>query len=246
MTATSSAVAQLPKSKPDLRQAMQLFGRELLAALACAQTGTIQSFDPDKQLAEVAFTADMVVGYKQSQGGTMTPVTKPYPLLGSVPVMFLGGNGAALTFPIVAGDNCLLVFLDRDSDVWLTSGQTGMAPNTNRLHALSDAIAIVGLRPGTNPLAAFSATDAQLYGPDGATGPIVSLGEGKVRVANNGGSLFTCLSDLMTSLGDLISTLKAWEDTHGDTPNPATIAALNNVQTEFDNVNTEIGNLLKV
>jgi hypothetical protein len=161
-----SRTATLPKTRPDLRQAMTLFAREVLAALASAQSGTVQAFyKGPPQTVDVAFNSSIVVGYETSASGQVTPVTRNYPLLPGVPCIFLGGGGGALTFPVGPGDTALLVFLDRDHDVWLTTGQTGLPPNSSRLHSLSDAVAIVGLRNAVNALKNFSTAGVELNHP---------------------------------------------------------------------------------
>lgn len=47
------------------------------------------------------------------------------PILPDVPVVFPGGGGFALTFPVAAGDECLVVFASRCIDAWWQSGGVG-------------------------------------------------------------------------------------------------------------------------
>lgn len=67
-----------------------------------------------------------------------------YPVMAQCPVMILGAE-AHITFPIEAGQNCLLMFSDRDIDIFWSSGEK-KTPNTRRAHAFADAIALIGLR----------------------------------------------------------------------------------------------------
>lgn len=67
------------------------------------------------------------------------------PILEDVPVCFPGGGGYSLTFPVRAGDECLLVFSARCLDGWWQSGGVQIPPDL-RLHDLSDAVAYVGLK----------------------------------------------------------------------------------------------------
>lgn len=62
-----------------------------------------------------------------------------------VPVIFPGGGGYEITFPIHEGDECLLIFSERCIDSWFVSGEPNV-PADYRQHDLSDAIAIVGLK----------------------------------------------------------------------------------------------------
>lgn len=66
------------------------------------------------------------------------------PPLVDVPVQFPRGGGFALTFPIKAGDEGLVVFSDRCIDGWFQSGKAGIPPD-HRLHDLSDAMFIPGI-----------------------------------------------------------------------------------------------------
>lgn len=156
----------LPRPKADLRQMTSFLSREIAAALACGQVGTIQAFYPANQTADINFNAQIVVGYQTSASGQVTPVTANYPTLSAVPVQFLGGGGAAsgpaLTFPVAKGDECLLLFMDRDTSAWWTSGQVGFPPASNRLHDLSDAVALVGIRSLPNVLTNFNNSAIEL------------------------------------------------------------------------------------
>lgn len=74
-----------------------------------------------------------------------------YPLFIDVPLMILSGSGAHFLIPPKVGDWCLLCFNDRDMDNWWYSGEV-RTPASPRAHSLSDGIAIVGVRPQSNPL----------------------------------------------------------------------------------------------
>lgn len=67
----------------------------------------------------------------------------PYPVIYNVPVIFpTGMSGAAgVTFPICAGDGCLLVFSEVNLDDFLSGGDS----DDLRMHSMNDAICIPGL-----------------------------------------------------------------------------------------------------
>ena len=67
-----------------------------------------------------------------------------YPALVNVPVFVYQGGGAYIQMPIVVGDTCLLLFCDRDMDIWFETAQVA-PPNSDRLHNINDAIALVGI-----------------------------------------------------------------------------------------------------
>jgi hypothetical protein len=80
------------------------------------------------------------------------------PILLDCPVVWQGGGGVTLTFPIKANDECLVVFSSRCIDAWwqqgFIAGQAGvpvsgkqpMDPPDLRMHNLSDGFVLVGVR----------------------------------------------------------------------------------------------------
>ncbi len=65
------------------------------------------------------------------------------PPIVNVPCYFLGADGRSITFPVKAGDGCLLLFAERSIDDWLLGGES----DDPRKYDLTDAIALVGLQP---------------------------------------------------------------------------------------------------
>lgn len=105
----------------------------------CIKLGEIVSFDKEKQVATVKILHRKTPDYNLALSGNAE-----YPLLSNVPVFVLQGGGASVTFPISAGDQCLLVFADYMIDNWWISGDVSTS-DFPRQHDISDAIAIVGL-----------------------------------------------------------------------------------------------------
>lgn len=70
----------------------------------------------------------------------------PYPVIYNVPVVFPTGNGgsAGITFPISAGDGCLLIFAEDNLEDFLSGGDS----DDTRKHSLNDAVCIPGLYSG--------------------------------------------------------------------------------------------------
>ncbi len=90
------------------------------------------------------------------------------PVLADVPIVFPGGGGTTLTFPVRAGDECLVVFSSRPIDGWWQSGAAG-APIMPRMHSLSDGFAFVGVRNQGRALPAVSSSEVSLRSDDGGT-----------------------------------------------------------------------------
>ena len=132
------------------------------AEIWTALPGIVESFDP------VAMTVSVqpaVKGQVQDESGGAAAVNMP--LLVDVPVVFPCGGGFTLTYPIKKGDECLVIFASRCIDGWWQSGGIGGTPD-ERMHDLSDGIAIVGPRSQARKLApAVDADNVQLRTDDG-------------------------------------------------------------------------------
>ena len=86
------------------------------------------------------------------------------PVVPNVPVSFPGAGGFRVTFPVSVGDTVLLVFSEASLERWLQFGGD-VDPQDPRRFALSDAVAIPGLRSFADVEAA--ATDAVVIESNG-------------------------------------------------------------------------------
>ena len=108
-------------------------------------------------------------------------------------VVFPGGGGFALTFPVAAGDECLVVFASRCIDAWWQSGGVG-EPMEPRMHDLSDGFALVGVRSQPHRLSpAVHTGNTQLRADDGSAyveitpgGAVTAVGPSSVTVRSGG------------------------------------------------------------
>ena len=138
-----------------------LDGRQ--AEMWTALPGIVQSFDPAAMTVSVQ---PAVAGRISDEAGKAASVDLP--ILPDVPVVFPGGGGFALTFPVAAGDECLVVFASRCIDAWWQSGGVG-EPMEPRMHDLSDGFALVGVRSQPHRLSpAVHTGNTQLRAGDGA------------------------------------------------------------------------------
>lgn len=181
-----------PISIPDLRSLLQMMQQEIAVNFNCHQIGTIVSFNSSLQTATVQLNVLRVI-----TDPTITPpmlVTKSYPLLVDCPVFIASGGSGALTFPIAKGDTCLVLFNDRDIDVWWSTGNIA-EPNTSRTHDLSDGLVLIGFRSKANALADYDTTHARL----GFAGGALRVGD-KVALDGNASTLKTVLTDIIAAL----------------------------------------------
>lgn len=156
-------------------EAMQAVQDGRQAQIQTAMPGIITGYDAAAQTCSVQ---PAIRGRVESPDGTVASVDLP--LLVDVPVFFPSGGGFTLTFPIAAGDECLVVFASRCIDAWWQSGGVQEALSA-RMHDLSDAFALPGPRSQARRLAAVSTEHVQLRTDDGATYIEIQPG-GKVRI----------------------------------------------------------------
>ena len=105
-----------------------------------ALPGSIVSYDASKQTAAVQTTVKARIA--DPKGGVDWV---DVPVLVDCPILFPSGGGFTLTFPIVAGDECLVVFSSRCIDGWWQSSGVQIPPDL-RIHSLSDGFVFVGPR----------------------------------------------------------------------------------------------------
>lgn len=164
---------------PDEQTILDAQKKDILQYCYVARPAIITAYDPG-EIGVRSPTVSARIAQKFVAGVTSTgaDVLLDYPLLEMVPVVFPSGGGFSFTWPIVPGDECLLVFCDREIDGWQVSGD-GQPPKTVNMHDISDAIAIVGIRNNKRAVAA-SPNTMQLKSNNGQT--FVELGAGKIQL----------------------------------------------------------------
>jgi len=133
------------------------------AGLWTALPGIIDSFDSGAMTCEVQ---PAIEGLGEMPDGTTTP--RVMPLCLDCPVVFPAGGGVTMTFPLAAGDECLIVFAAKCIDAWWQQG--GVQPQAElRMHDLSDGFVIPGPRSQPRVLADVSTSAVEIRSDDGAT-----------------------------------------------------------------------------
>lgn len=204
-------------ASPDLAALLRQLRTDIFYNFNCHQVGQIISFDASNQTAQVQISV-----LRQVPDPTKNPpvyVPRAYPLLVTCPVFIQSGGSGHLTFPIVAGDPCLVLFNDRDLDVWWTTGNTAV-PNSDRAHDLSDGLVLVGFRNKANALSGYNTSDAEL-----------AFAGGKLKV-NDKLAMIGASTDLKTVMDKLYSALTALNGKTG----PTAITQILAFQTEYNNL----------
>lgn len=155
--------SNIPIENPDLTTILNLVKREIKAEMNCVSIGKIQAFDATNMTATITINYQKVLknGTTNSKGDVRDVIIE-YPVLVRVPVVILNGGGGYLTFPITAGDQCILMFCDRDIDNWMKTESASQPPNSMRLHDLTDAIALVGIKSFQSPISNYSTTNVEM------------------------------------------------------------------------------------
>lgn len=186
-----------------------------LAEVRVSMPGTIQKFDPATQLAEVR--PDLKeLRFDEDD----TEVVEALGVLSDVPCHFPGGGGFSITWPVQAGDPCLLIFSDRALDKWIDNGGQ-VDPGDLRRHHLSDAVAILGVRAKPGALEAFDGAHITL-GKDGSPADFVALA---AKVDQALADLAQAFSEWVPAPNDGGAALKAKLSTLAGTGWPASVAS---------------------
>lgn len=199
-----------------LRQAIQFQLYDVHTALP----GVIVSYDYTKQKAEIQPALK-----KSYLDGT----TLDLPILSNVPVIFPKAGGASLTFPVVQGDTCLLLFIERSTDLWKSVGGN-VAPNDPRKFDLSDAVAIMGLFPFTENSLAENNSDVLLTYKSSnirikESGDIQIETAGKVAIGNTSTEVLDIVSKILGILTTSVTTAVGSPIFQGAVPTYATLKA---------------------
>jgi hypothetical protein len=174
---------------PSLAEVVNEAGVTATDDLYISAPGKVTAYDATTQKA----TVQPLVKLRHADENGV-PVVQAVPPIPGVPVMFPGGGGFTVTFPINVGDTVLLVFSSTSLDKWLVSSTSGpVDPETYTRHALTDAIAIPGLRSFANARSGMPTNHVRI-GSEAGVAQGVALGA----------TLQTHLNTLEAMINDLI------------------------------------------
>lgn len=197
-----------------------------LKDLHTAMPGIVKSFNPATQTAQVQPAMQRLflgVGWVD------------LPPCVDVPVQFPRGGGFVLTFPVAAGDECLLVFGERAIDFWWDRGGV-QESSEQRFHDLSDAFAIMGVSSRPKMLSGFASDAAELRTLDGST--VLRIEAGTVYAGGKIGAQKALMAEayrtqqtaLNAAFSAFVAALAAWTPAGPASTVPVT-AALNAAMT---------------
>lgn len=128
----------------DFNSLMALSEDNIMSRLNCHNVGKILEFDPITQTCTVEM---MQIKQFNQNYYIPAPLTK-------IPLVIYGAGNAHITLPDPTGSICLLLFLDRNIDSFLETGEQ-YEPETGRMHDFSDCIALTTFKTLANPIANY-------------------------------------------------------------------------------------------
>lgn len=182
-----------------------MFVESMLTRVWTALPCQVLSFNSAKQTIEAQ---PAINGRYRQQDGSFASIQMPR--LVDIPVLWQGGGGATWTFPIAAGDECLVIFGSRCIDNWYTQGFVAPSGDTAnpandpaelRMHSLSDGFALVGLRNQSRKFASFDNATARLRTDDDSCFIEFDPVNKKVKITASGGINFNGVT--IDSSGDV-------------------------------------------
>ncbi len=188
-----------------------------LEGIRICMPGKIESYDPTTRKADIKPMLKRV--YADGD-------VESLPVITAVPVVWPGGGGGALGFPLSPGDGVLILFGERNMENYLETGKDSL-PADARKFDMSDAIAI----PGLNSFKAISPFPDNLAAYFAFGGGFVKMQPGgKMAIGNAGAELLDIISETL----QMLATTAGTSAVSGSPLNPAMAIQANLLKTKLD------------
>lgn len=142
-------------STPDLGQIIKTSGLSIASELNCMRIAIVQEFYPEDLTVQVQIAGKKTVGLN-SDGSQR--VREYAPIYAKICYC-----NPFITYPIKKGDECVLLFSDREIESWFINGDVNPEGYT-RMHDLTDAVALFGIRSIPNMISILSDALHLFYG----------------------------------------------------------------------------------
>lgn len=230
-------LAGIHKEEANLSEISQLLKDSVMSNLNCHNIGRIIEFDSATQTCTVEL---MQIKQFNDQAFIPAPITQ-------VPLIIYGSDNSYITLPNPVGSVCLLLFLDRNIDNFLETGEQYM-PETSRMHDFTDAVALTTFKTLANPIENYDDNAITMYyktiindvlyeavikNAGNAINLKMTNGDNysqiniasKIKIENNSQNLNTLIGNLITAISNITISNNAVSS--------ASKTALNNVKTQF-------------
>lgn len=216
-----AVINKISKAKPTQLEINQLLKTNIFSNLNCHNIGRILEFDPTTQLCTVEL---MQIKQFGDQAYTPAPITQ-------VPLIILGAGNAHITMPNPVGTTCLLLFLDRNIDNFMETGEQYM-PDTARMHDFTDCVALTTFKTLVNPIQDYDEQAISLLNEDTSLKVYPDSVEvqttGKIKLANTTQNL----ASLMQSFLSVCENITV--DTNTGALSSASKQAFASLKTQFE------------
>jgi hypothetical protein len=197
----------------------------VMSNLRVSGPGIIQSFDKDKQ----TFTVKLAIKERMPLE-TGEWIWKEIPVLVDCPLKMQRGGGYVATFPFKAGDECLVVFGDRDMDAWWQSGGVQQYIR-GRKHDLSDGYVLPGITSQSGPVQNYSPDSMQIRNEDGTI--VVDLNSNTKTLSFN--APYISMTSTENDATGVSVNITSSQDISVNTSKNATVTASENVSITGNN-----------
>ena len=137
----------IQKSTPDFNDLMRMVQNAIFSRLNCHGIGQIIEFNKENQTCTI-----QLMQLKEFNNNDYTPAP-----LTEVPLIIYGQRSGHITLPDPTGCICLVLFLDRNIDSFMQTGEM-YAPKTARMHDFSDCVAITTFNSLATPIQNYDDT----------------------------------------------------------------------------------------
>lgn len=142
---------QIQKSKIDFGSVMNVCQEATMERFNCHNIGRITEFDSATQTCTIE-----LMQLKQFSNQIIIPAP-----LTEVPLIIYGCGDATITLPNPVGTTCLVLFLDRNMDAFMQTGEQ-YVPETSRMHDFTDCVAITTFKTLVNPIENYDETSISI------------------------------------------------------------------------------------
>ena len=191
---------------------------ELQSRMWTAMPAIVQSVNLSKMTCEVQ---PAIKGIILNPDGSTTFVNLP--LLVDCPIVFPSAGGFALTFPIVANDEVLIIIASRCIDAWFQNGGVQI-PMESRMHDLSDGYALPGPHSLPKVLPSISSSGPQLRNNAGTVYMGLTAG-GLVALVNPTGTAKSVLNGMLDLQSQMDTILTTFAGALSGATDPVVVAA---------------------
>ena len=219
----------------DHEELLRLAGQRLQSSIWTAVPCIVDAVDADKMTVDVQPVWSLQ--YRDQNGDAQA---QQMPKLMACPLLFQGGGGFLLTFPVKVGDEALVIIASRSVDEWFQNGQAQSGPQARasvRMHSLSDGFALVGVRSVPN-MVKLDTSNASLASDDGDVSLKIGVQDKNITVKakgditiNTDGKFDVTAKSVTITASDGVTINGVKIDSSGNLTSPATITGQGDVKT---------------